>query len=117
MRASGEIGMLRKAGHGKQNAPHGRLTPLQSPLDAENSFTRRALGTCALGLVLGFALLAFWELGNFGLLIGNGPLLPPAANETPLFRPAVGPEETNAGCTQAPIDRKTGITAPADCHT
>jgi hypothetical protein len=66
------------------------------------------------------AFFAIWELGNFSVLIGNSPLLPAAVREpspSGAFRPAGGPQETDGGCTQAPIDRSSGQTTPADCHT
>ncbi len=80
----------------------------------------RLLGFCGWALAGGTAFFAIWELGNFSVLIGNSPLLPAAVREAPpagAFRPAGGPQETDSGCTQAPIDRSSGQTTPADCHT
>jgi hypothetical protein len=80
----------------------------------------KALGFCGAVLAGGAALFAIWELGNFSVLIGNGPLLPAVVREAPpsgVFRPAGESPETDAGCTQAPIDRSSGQTMPADCHT
>jgi hypothetical protein len=80
----------------------------------------KAIGFCGVVLAGGAALFAIWELGNFSVLIGNGPLLPSVVREAPpsgVFRPAGGSPETDGGCTQAPIDRASGQTMPADCHT
>jgi hypothetical protein len=80
----------------------------------------KALGFCAIVLGGGVAFFAMWELCNFSILFGNGPLLPSAAREAPtpdVFRPAGQSPETDGGCTQAPIDRSSGQTTPADCHT
>jgi hypothetical protein len=80
----------------------------------------KALGFCGIVLGGGAALFAIWELGNFSVPFGNGPLLPSAVREAPppgMFRPAGGGPETDGGCTQAPIDRSSGQTTPADCHT
>lgn len=80
----------------------------------------KTLGFCGIVLGGGAALFAIWELGNFSILIGNSPLLPAAVRDAPpagAFRPAGGPQETDGGCTQAPIDRSSGQTTPADCHT
>ena len=41
----------------------------------------------------------------------------PRSSPAGAFRPAGGPQETDSGCTQAPIDRSSGQTTPADCHT
>ena len=80
----------------------------------------KALGFCGIVLGGGAALFAIWELGNFSVPFGSGPLLPSAVREAPpsgVFRPAGGSPETDGGCTQAPIDRSSGQTTPADCHT
>ena len=80
----------------------------------------RVLGLCAWTLAGGAAAFAIWELGNFSILIGNGPLHPAAIRETPpsgAFRPAGDVRDGGGGCTQAPIDRSSGQTTPADCHT
>jgi hypothetical protein len=80
----------------------------------------RALGLCGWTVAGAVAAFAIWELGNFGVLIGNAPLLPTASRDAPepgVFRPAAGSAEEDGGCTQAPIDRATGLTTPTDCHT
>jgi hypothetical protein len=79
----------------------------------------RIVGLCGWALAGGAASLAIWEIGNFSVLVGNSPLLPAVTRDAPapgVFRPAGGPEEPAGGCTQAPIDRATGQTVPADCH-
>lgn len=86
------------------------------PPDETRPFARLALSTTLWAVVAGVALFAVWELGNFRVLLGNAPLLPAATQEGP-YRPAGGTEEAAGGCTQAPIDRATGQTMPADCHT
>jgi hypothetical protein len=79
------------------------------------------LGFCGLVLSGGIAMFAFWELGNFAVPFGSGSLGPAAVREDPapagVFRPAGETRDTDAGCTQAPIDRSSGQTTPTDCHT
>ena len=41
----------------------------------------------------------------------------PRSPSAGVFRPAGESPETDGGCTQAPIDRSSGQTTPADCHT
>lgn len=81
----------------------------------------QALGLCGWALAGGAAMFAIWELGNFSVLIGNAPLHPAAVSEeappSGAFRPAGESRDTGDGCTQAPIDRSSGQTTPADCHT
>ena len=80
----------------------------------------QALGYCGWALGIGTAAFAFWELGNFSVLIGNAPLRPAAVREEApppgAFRPAGESRDTRDGCTQAPIDRASGVTTPSDCH-
>ena len=81
----------------------------------------QALGFCGWALAGGTAMFAIWELGNFSVLIGNGPLRPAVVREeappSGAYRPAGESRDTGDGCTQAPIDRSSGQTTPADCHT
>lgn len=96
-------------------APRQRERALERPTGAS-----KVLGFCGWALSGGVALFAIWEIGNFSVLVGNAPLLPGARHEaTPpaLYRPAGGSMDADGGCTQAPIDRSTGQTTPADCHT
>jgi hypothetical protein len=73
----------------------------------------RALGFCSSALAGGAALLAIWQLDSFHALLGHG-AAPASAPPTPaIYRPA----GERGGCTQAPIDRASGQTTPADCHT
>lgn len=105
--------MVRRAG--RQNHAQRRAARRD---DDTAAFAQRVLGTTIWALLGGAALFAFWEFGNFRVLIGDAPLLPPAAHDAPsYFRPARGAEEPASGCTQAPLDRATGQTIPADCHT
>ena len=76
-----------------------------------------ALGLCGWMLAGGTALFAFWELGGFSVLLSNDPFRPAEILQSAppsTFHPA---GEGEAGCTQAPIDRSSGQTIPADCHT
>ena len=82
----------------------------------------QALGFCGWALAGGTAMFAIWELGNFSVLIGNAPLLPAAvARGGPACRARFARRAKAGtrgdGCTQAPIDRSSGQTMPADCHT
>ena len=85
---------------------------------------RSILGTCGLGLAVSAALYAGWQICNFPLLFGDGPLLPAAVREAPppMFRPASERSgeagRNDGGCTEAAINRQSGETTPADCdHT
>jgi hypothetical protein len=85
----------------------------------ERRTATKILGFCGWVLAGGAALFAMWELGNFSVLIGGAPLHPAAVHEPPpagIYRPA-GENRETGGCTQAPIDRSSGQTIPADCHT
>ena len=84
---------------------------------------RSILGTCGLGLAVSAALYTGWQICNFPLLFGDGPLLP-AVREAPppMFRPASERSgeagRNDGGCTEAAINRQSGETTPADCdHT
>jgi len=108
------------AGRGTRSVSQGPyLRRRQAVLERRTGIAKVA-GFCGWALAGGTAFFAIWELGNFSVLIGNSPLLPAAVREAPpagAFRPAGGPQETDSGCTQAPIDRSSGQTTPADCHT
>ncbi len=84
------------------------------PLDREQ--LTKALGVCGWVLAGTGAMLAIWELGNFRTLLGPDPVRPAVQQPSPpaSYRPA---GERSSGCTQAPIDRASGQTLPADCHT
>ena len=77
------------------------------------------MGICGWMAAGSAAMFAIWELGNFSVLVGNRPLLPSAVRQAP---PAAAPVilrptgQSDGGCTQAPINRKSGETTPADCH-
>jgi hypothetical protein len=85
---------------------------------------RSILGSCGLALAVSAALYAGWQICNFPLLFGDGPLLP-AVREAPppaTYRPAGQADgqagQTDGGCTEAVINRQSGETTSADCdHT
>jgi hypothetical protein len=109
------------AGRGVHRVPPSPfLRRQQEALDRQTAATR-VLGFCGWVVAGGAALFAMWELGNCSVLIGNAPLFPAAVREeappSGAFRPAGESRETGDGCTQAPIDRSSGQTTPADCHT
>jgi hypothetical protein len=73
------------------------------------------MGIFGSALVGAGAFLAVWHLGNVEALLGHDAARAPV-NEPPapaFYRPA----GERGGCTQAPIDRSSGQTTPADCHT
>jgi hypothetical protein len=84
----------------------------------------RVLGSCGWALALSAAVYTGWQICNFPLLFGDGPLLP-AVREAPppaAFRPAGHRDgqagQSDGGCTEAVINRQSGETTPADCdHT
>lgn len=74
-----------------------------------------AMSWCGWVMAGGAALFAFWELGGFSVLLSHEPFRPAAVHEPArpgLIRPGA---EGGLGCTQAPIDRASGQTTPADC--
>jgi hypothetical protein len=67
-----------------------------------------AVGAC-------MVLIAAWELGGFAVLVSQEPLLrPPAFREAAGAAPAQG---LSGGCTQASLDRTTGLTTPGICRS
>lgn len=108
------------AGRGTRSVSQGPYLRRRQAVLERRTGIAKVLGFCGWALAGGTAFFAIWELGNFSVLIGNSPILPAAVREAPpagAFRPAGGPQETDSGCTQAPIDRSSGQTTPADCHT
>jgi hypothetical protein len=94
---------------------HGRFVCKRTlPLDREQ--ISKTLGVCGWVLAGSGAMLAIWELGNFRTLLNSDPPRPAIHQLNPpaTYRPA---GESGGGCTQAPIDRASGQTMPADCHT
>jgi len=72
-----------------------------------------AAGWCGWVLAGGTVLFASWELGGFSVLLGHEPLRPPPAIHQPAHLDP--PFRAPAGCTQAAMDRATGVTIPVDC--
>lgn len=108
------------AGRGTRSIPQSPYLRRRQAVLERRTGIAKVVGFCGWALAGGVAFFAIWELGNFSVLIGNSPLLPASVRETPpagAFRPAGGPQETDGGCTQAPINRSSGQTTPADCHT
>lgn len=108
------------AGRGTRSVPQSPYLRRRQAVLERRTGIAKVLGFCGWALAGGTAFFAIWELGNFSVLIGNSPILPAAVREAPpagAFRPAGGAQETDSGCTQAPIDRSSGQTTPADCHT
>jgi hypothetical protein len=108
------------AGRGTRSVPQSPFLHRRHAVLERRTGIAKVLGFCGWALAGGTAFFAIWELGNFSVLIGNTPLLPAAVREAPpagAFRPAGGAQETDGGCTQAPINRSSGQTTPADCHT
>jgi hypothetical protein len=95
------------------------------PADAVERREARSsiVGSCCWAVAVSAALYAGWQICNFPLLFGDGPLLPATVREAPpgIFRPAGASSEAgqnDSGCTQAAINRQSGQTTPADCdHT
>ena len=103
---------------GRTRGPGPHRFDLGCAYDTEPRRSARIIGVAGWLMAGSAAMLAVWELGSFSVLIGNGPLLPPAVHQAPpaaprSFRPA---GQSDGGCTQAAINRKSGETTPADCH-
>jgi len=90
-------------------------SPLVRGLVRRRQAVTDALGWCGWVLAGGAALFASWELGGFSVLLGQEPLSPPAVHRPANLDPSRAPTDGPAGCTQAPIDRATGLTIPVDC--
>jgi hypothetical protein len=71
-----------------------------------------ALGWCGWALAGGFVLFASWELVGFSALLGHPRLGVPELQPAALMQTA----PADAGCTQAPLNRTTGLTVPGDCR-
>jgi len=99
-----------------QGLERARAALLASPavraLMRNREAVRDALGWGGWVLVGGVVLFAAWEIGGFGVLVGQ-PLLPPAVWEP--ARPASADAEAG-GCTQAALDRSTGLTISIACR-
>jgi hypothetical protein len=73
------------------------------------------LGLCGSILAGGVALFGIWQLSSFEAVPGRDAAPEPLNGPT---APAIySPAGERSGCTQAPIDRSSGQTKPADCHT
>jgi hypothetical protein len=109
------------SGHGMPGFAPPPLRRRQDAALERRTGLARVLGFCGWALAGAAAFLAIWEIGNFSVLVGNGPLLPAVVREAPssgVFRPAEGPPaDSDDGCTQAQIDRSNGRTTTMDCHT
>lgn len=93
-----------------------RAVALHDLLASNKEDIMRVGGLWGRGLFIAAGGFAISYLGYFAFLSGDEPARRAAVHE-PLrpginFRPAAGPL---SGCTQAPIDRSTGQTTPADC--
>jgi hypothetical protein len=72
------------------------------------------LGWCGWAVGACIVLIASWELGGFAVLVSQEPMLrPPAFREAARAAPAQGQA---GGCTQASLDRTTGLTTPSSCR-
>lgn len=87
--------------------------PLARKLARNKLEITEALGWGGWGLAGGFVLFASWELVGFSALIGHHRLGAPEFQPPALIEPA--PAE--AGCTQALLNRTTGVTVPGDCRS
>jgi hypothetical protein len=88
-------------------------SPLVVTLVRNREAVSDAAGWCGWVLAGGVVLFASWELGGFGVLIGQEPLGPPAVHQPPRTMPA---EAQAGGCTQASLNRTTGRTTAANCQ-
>ena len=72
------------------------------------------LGWCGWAVGASIVLLASWEIGGFAVLVSQEPLLrPPAFREATR---AAAAQDQAGGCTQASLDRATGLTTPSNCR-
>lgn len=91
-----------------------RATPLARKLARNREAVRETLGWCGWAVGACMVLIASWELGGFAVLVSQEPLLrPPAFHEAARAAPARGHAD---GCTQASLDRATGLTTPSNCR-
>lgn len=87
--------------------------PVARKLARNQQEIAEALGWSGWVLAGGFVLFASWELVGFSALLGHHRLGAPEFQPPALTEPA--PADT--GCTQAPLNRATGVTVPADCRS
>jgi hypothetical protein len=89
-------------------------SPLACKLASNREAISETLGWCGWAVGACVVLAASWEIGGFAVLISEEPLVAPGA-----FREAVRTVPARgqaAGCTQASLDRITGLTTPSSCR-
>lgn len=114
------LSMHRKMGRGgrgqRATIEAGDLA-LRGLLASNKENIMRVAGFCGWTLAGGLAVFASYHLGSFSVLGGSEAARPAAVSEHfrpgMNFRPAAG---LWSACTQAPIDRSTGLTIPTDCQ-
>ena len=91
-----------------------RASPLARKVARNREAVRETLGWCGWAVGACIVLIASWELGGFAVLVSQEPLLrPPAFREAARAAPA---QDRAGGCTQASLDRATGLTTPSNCR-
>src|SRR5262245_5296936 len=86
--------------------------PLVRNLTRNKEEVTEALRWCGWVLAGSFVLFASWELVGFSALLEHHRLGAPEFQPPALTRLA----PADAGCTQALLDRTTGLTVPGDCR-
>ena len=113
------------AGGGQGSAaPSMRVRLPADPVERREA-RKSVLGSCCWAVAVSAAVYTGWQICNFPLLFGDGPLLPAAVREAPppaAYRPAGYGDgqagQSDGGCTEAAINRQSGETTSADCdHT
>jgi len=89
-------------------------SPLVRRLLRDQEAVADALGWCGWALAASALLLIAWEVGGFGVLMGQGPLLGPPALQASERAAATEPQA--GGCTQVFLNRSTGQTKAGNCQ-
>jgi hypothetical protein len=93
-----------------------RASPLARWLARNKQDVTDTLGWCGWVLAGGFVLFASWELIGFSDLMGHRSLRPAESHRPAQIESAPG-GGASTGCTQATLNRDTGVTLPADCRS
>jgi hypothetical protein len=76
-----------------------------------------ALAWCGWVLAGGVVLFAAWELGGFAVLLGPESFGRPQVHQPARIPPVHAPaQDRPGGCTQAALDRATGLTVSVRCR-